>query len=289
MYVIKVPLAEAMETLVANVTGPDGRGGAQWKLGFFVAPSSAQVQQEIRSFEAASTDDDTKIYSYPTPLQMLASDSGMPAADPRLQVWPGYKAPPAPPAAPPQNQDDGSANQSPAPPPPPADPTTVQDYLKALARQSDIWIMTPGSWEPTVSAPPPNPSIIRAVKSLVSSAHGSVKLAIILHARGSGRGGPPGGGRGFGGGDTGWAVMEDRMRNAINGLPLAARPEALNQLSLEASFQHQMQAVPRDQRWAMMRQHFMNRMGGNDWRRSPERRAQMYARAVSNRQASRGQ
>jgi hypothetical protein len=290
MYVYRVPLAEAMESLAANVTGPDGRGGAQWKLGFFVAPSSAEVQQEIRSFEAAVTDDDTKIYSYNTPLQMLASDSEMPAADPRLQVWPGYKAPPPPPAPPPQNQDDGSAGQAPTPPPPAPDPTTVQDYLKALAREADIWIMAPGSWEPNVSAPAPTSSIIHAVKSLVSSAHGSVKYAIILRARGGGgRGGPPGGGRGFAGGDTGWSSMEDRMTNAINGLPADARPAALAQLKQEMAFQQQVRNAPPDQRRAMMRQHFMNRMGANDWRRSPEKRAQMYARVVSNRVASRGQ
>jgi hypothetical protein len=293
MYVVKVPLAEAMESLAVNVTGPDGRGGAQWKLGFFVAPSSSQVKQEIRSFQAGATDDDTKIYSYQTPLQMLASDSDMPAADPRLQTWPGYKAPPAPPPPnPADNQQDGDANAAPpAPPPPPPDPTTVQDYLQALARQSDIWIMTPGSWEPNVSAPAPSPSIIRAVKNLVSSARGSVTQAIILRARGQGgRGGPGrGGGRGFAGGDTGWSTMEDRMRNAINGLPVDARPAALDQLTKEVAFQQQVRAAPRDQRRAMMRQHMMDHMGANDWRRSPEKRAQMYARVVSNRQAARGQ
>ena len=48
-------------------------------------------------------------------------------------------------------------------------------------------------------------------------------------------------------------------------------------------------ALPANQRRDMMRKHFMNRMGQNDFRRSPEKRAQMYARAVSNRQAARGQ
>jgi hypothetical protein len=83
--------------------------------------------------------------------------------------------------------------------------------------------------------------------------------------------------------------MEDRMTNAINGLPADARPAALAQLKQEMAFQQQVRNAPPDQRRAMMRQHFMNRMGANDWRRSPEKRAQMYARVVSNRVASRGQ
>jgi hypothetical protein len=148
--------------------------------------------------------------------------------------------------------------------------------------------MVPGSWEPAVSAPAPNASIIRAVKTLVSNAHGAVQQAIILRGPQQGRG-PGGGGRGFGGGDTGWAFMEDRMRNAINGLPADARPAAQDQLTKEVAFQKQMRGLPRDQRRAMMRQHFMDRIGANDWRRSPEKRAQMYARAVSNRQTARGQ
>ncbi len=79
------------------------------------------------------------------------------------------------------------------------------------------------------------------------------------------------------------------MRNAINGLPADARPAALSQLAQEVTFQQQVRNAPPEQRREMMRQHFMNRMGANDWRRSPEKRAQMYERAVSNRVASRGQ
>jgi hypothetical protein len=79
------------------------------------------------------------------------------------------------------------------------------------------------------------------------------------------------------------------MRNAINGLPVDAQPAATAQLAQEIKFRQDMEAAPPDQRMAMMRQHFMNRMGQNNWRRSPSRRAQMYQRAVANRQAARGQ
>jgi hypothetical protein len=326
MDVIRVPLPEAMATLCANITRPDngeahppggvaadggagrppgggapggggpgeggGRrngggfgGGAQWKLGFFAAPTSAQVKDEIRNFQSSNLGDEAKIFSYPTPLDMLAGDSDMPSvADPRLQAWPGYKAPP-PPVAP---VADNSGDGSPAPPAdPPAPPSTVQDYLNALAQESDIWIVAPASWEAHVAAAPsPSASIIRAVKSLVGSAHGSVQEAIILTSRRGGGGGQRGGG--FGGGDTGWAYTEDRIRNAIGGLPPEDRPAALNQLTAEVKFMHDVQAAPADQRRDMMRKHFMNRMGNNDFRRSPEKRAQRYARAVSNRQTATG-
>jgi hypothetical protein len=298
MDVIKVPLAEAMESLAVNVAVPPppadssdgggrprGGGGAQWHLAFFTAPTSAQVKQEIYNFQSgAAPDDDTKIYSYQTPLQMLASDAGMPAADPRLQVWSGVTtAAPAPPA--PATGTDPAADGQPDSPPPP--PSSVQDYLNALAQAADIWIMAPSSWDPKIPEPAAASSIMHAVKSVVSSGHGAVTQAFILYARPPGPRGGPGGGRGFGMSDTGWA---DRMSNAINGLPPEARPDALAQLKVETSFRQQLRAAPPEQRRDLMRRHFMSRLGAMDnWRRSPERRAQMYQRAVSNRETVRGQ
>lgn len=300
MDVIKVPLAEAMESLAANIPPPEntgggppggggggprggGGGGAQWKLAFFTAPTSAGVKEEIRAFQGGGVaDDDTKIYSFPTPLQMLSSDSGMPAADPRLQIWPGLKTPAAAPVpAAGDSSQDSQSQQGP--------PSTAQDYLQALAQSADIWIMAPSSWEPKISGPPSSGSLIgHAVKSLVGSANGAMEQAFILYTRPPGQRGGGGGRRGFAGGDTGWSTMEDRMRNAINGLPAAVRADANDQLTQEVNFQKQVRAAPPEQRRDMMRQHFMNRLGANDWRRSPERRAQMYQRAVANRQSVRG-
>jgi hypothetical protein len=285
MWVDHVPLPEAMESLSANVSG-------QWHLGFFAAPTSGAVKQEILAFQAGSVGDDTKTYSYPTPMDMLSSgndDDGLPASNPYLQTWPGYHAPPAPPVQTADNNTNNADGQAPDPAPaPPAPPTTLQDYLQAVAQEADVWIMAPASWAPNVPAPPANISVSHAVKDLVSDAHGSVQQVIVL--RGRQRRGPGGGQRGgFGGGDTGWAYMQDRMQNAINGLPADARPEATAQLAAEVKFQQDVQAAPPDQRRTMMRDHFMNRMGQNNWRRSPDKRAQMYQRAVSNRQSARGQ
>jgi hypothetical protein len=284
MWVDHVRLPEAMESLTANV-------GGQWNLGFFAAPTSAAVKQEILTFQAGSIGDDARTYSYPTPMAMLSSgnddDEGLPASDPYLQVWPGYHTPPPAPA---QTADNNTNGQAPDPAPaPPSPPTTLQDYLQAVAQEANVWIMAPGSWAPPVAAPATNSSITHAVKSLVSDAHGSVQEAIVLRAR-QRRGQGGGGQRGFGGGgDTGWAYMQDRMQNAINGLPADARPAANAQLAVEIKFQQDVLAAPPDQRRAMMRNHFMGRMGQNNWRRSPTRRAQMYQRVVSNRQAARGQ
>jgi hypothetical protein len=285
MWVDHVPLPEAMESLTADV-------GGQWHLGFFAAPTSAAVKQEIIAFQTGSVGDDIKTYNYPTPLAMLSSsndDDGLPASNPYLQTWPGYHAPPPAPVQTADNSANNADGQAPDPPPaPPAPPTTLQDYLQAVAQEADVWIMTPGSWAPNVPAPPANISISRAVKDLVSDAHGSVQQVIVL--RGRQRRGQGGGQRGnFAGGDTGWAYMQDRIQNAINGLPAEARPEATAQLQQEVKFRQDLQAAPPDQRMAMMRNHFMNRMGQNNWRRSPAKRAQMYQRAVSNRQAARGQ
>ena len=329
MYVDHVPLAEAMESLAANVDGrppgadrprdggPGGNasagappaggpgaggppgdgpggpgggrpgrggfggGGAQWNLAFFVAPTAAQVKAEIQAFQSGNTDDDTKVYTYPTPYQFLASDTDMPAADPRVQTWPGYKAP-DPAANPPPPATDGQA--APATPVPDGLPT-LQTYLQAFAESSNIWIMAPGSWAPTVSnPPPPNSSIIRAIKNFVSNSHGAVTEAIVLRA---GRGARGGGNRGGGfGGDM--EAMTDRMRNAINGLPEDARAGALDQLNQEMQFFQTVQAAPPDQRPQMIRDHMMAKMANDPRfaRFSPEKRAQRYARAVANREAA---
>ena len=338
MYVDHVPLAEAMESLAANVDGrpvgadrprdggPGGNapggtppptdgtpntnapaggppggfaaggpggpgggrggrggfgGGAQWNLAFFVAPSSAAVKAEIQAFQSGSTDDDTKVYTFPAPFQLVASDSDLPAADPRLQKWPGYKAP-DPSATPPPGPDGQPA--------PPVDTTpTVQTYLQAFAQSSNIWIMTPGSWAPNVAnPPPPNDSIIHAIKNFVSGSHGAVTQAIVLRVgRGARGGGNFARGGGFGGDMD---AMADRMRNAINGLPEGARADALAQLNSEVQFFQSVQAAPPDQRPQMIRDHMMTKMA-NDPRAarfSPEKRAQRYERAVANREQVRG-
>ncbi len=336
MYVDHVPLAEAMESLAANVTPPQdatppgqgdrpdrpnrpggndtnaapgggaggpppggrggrgfggggfGGGGGQWNLAFFVAPTSAAVKAEILAFESGSTDDDLKVYNYPTPLQMVSSGDDMPASDPRRQAWPGIK--PADPATPPPAPPADGTNAAPdATATPPADATpTVHTYLQAFAQSSNIWIMAPASWAPPVDkAPPENSSIIRAVKRLVSSARGSVTQAIILRW---GRGGAraPGGGGNRGGGFADMDATADRLRNAINGLPEDARADALTQLDQEVKFYHDVQAAPPEQRPQMMRDHMMQKMGNGNNRLSPQKRAQRYARLVSNREAAQG-
>lgn len=282
MYVDHVPLAEAMATLAVNAD-------AQWHLGFFVAPSSAQVKDEIRSFtQGDGNDDATRTYSFPTPLDMLA-DENTPEADPRLQVWPGLKLPPAPAAPPP----DAAADNADAPAPQPEEPpSSVQGYLKAFAEEADIWIMAPSAWDPPVpSAPPANSSISAAIRHFVGGAHGSVTQAIILRgrpARLAGEGRPRGGG--FRGAGMDMSMMMDRLDNAINGLPPEQRPAMREQLKQEVTFQKQAMAAPPEERRKMWREHMAKHMMGDDrgWRRSPEKRAQMMARIVSNRMTAQG-
>jgi len=265
-------------------------GGASWNLGFFVAPTAAQVKAEIHAFEAGTPDDDTRVYTYPTNLNFLATDTEMPAADPRLQTWPGYTAPdlsaapPAPPAA------DGQAAT--ATPPVDTKPT-VQTYLQAFAESSNIWIMTPGTWAPEVATPPPaNPSIIKAIKNFVSNSHGAMTQAIILRSGRGARGGGNVANRGGGGGPFGFNMdaMAARTNNAINGLPADEREGARAQLQQEVDFFKSVQAAPDADKMKMMQDHMMAKLanGNGMGRMSPEKRASRMARAVSARQAVRG-
>lgn len=263
--------------------GGFGGGGAQWNLAFFVAPNAAQVKEEIRAFESGTTDDTTKVYTYPTMLQMVATDSEMSAADPRLQSWPGYKPAPPPPAPPPAEGTNPPPNQV-------ADATpTAQTYLQAFAESANIWIMAPGEWAPPVSsAPPPNTSIISAVKKFVSRSRGSVTQAIILRV---GRGGGGRGNRGGGFGGNMEAATE-RLRNAISGLPEDERADALTQLDQEVKFFQDVKSAPPEQQPQLIQQHMMAKMANNlaagNSRRSPEKRAQRFQRMVANRQAATG-
>ena len=257
-----------------------GGGGATWNLAFFTAPSKAQIKDEISAFESGSalTNDDLKVYTYNTPLEMFMTDSEPPAADPRLQNWGGYKPPAPPPPAP----TDGSGSDTPATPPPDPGPPTVQTYLQAFAESSNIWIMSMGSWAtPAPTAPPANSSIISAVKRFVSSSHGYVVQAYVLRA---GTGGQRNRG-GFGG----LEAMQDRINNALNGLPPEDQDDVRTQLAQEVQFYQSVQAAPQEQRGAMMQQHMRERIAnhlGNNWRRSPTQRAQRYAHMVANRAAA---
>lgn len=300
----RVTLPDAMETLAANVEYPappeaatatgatgggmrggGGFGGAQWHLGFFVGPTSAQVKSEIHTFmnDADRDDDSLKTYSFGAPMNMLGDESSS-VADPRKQVWPGLKMPSAP-AIDPATLFGGTA------PAPEAPPDSVQGYLRAFARQSDVWIVAPTSWDPPVKvAPPANDSLSSALRRFVSRANGSVTEAIILRGR------PPravaqnrgGGFRGGGGFDMG--MMADRVDNAINGLPPEAQPAARAKVADEKQRMKESSHLPPDQMMQLMRAHFMEmRMDGNNsWRRSPEKRAKMYSRLVSNRMAATG-
>jgi hypothetical protein len=305
MYCDHVPLPEAMETLAVNVEEPPpadgtaragrggggGGGGAQWHLGFFVAPTSEQVKVEERAFtEGTDRDDDSlRTYNFPTPLNMI-SDESTPVADPRRQVWPGVKTAPAPPPnadGTPATGPDGQPLQAEAP------PTSVQGYLRSFAEGADIWIIAPATWDTPVStAPPPNDSIIAAIRHFVGRAHGNVTEAIILRGREQrvAGGDRPRGGGFRGGGGLNLGMMEDRVDNAINGLPKSAQPAARAKLADEKQNQKEMATLPVDQRWQRMMTHFIQlRMDGdNSWRRSPEKRAQMFTRLVNNRIAATG-
>jgi hypothetical protein len=298
MYVDHVTLPEAMETLAVNAD-------AQWHLGFFVGPNETKVKSEIRTFtEGTDSSDGTKVYSFPTPIGMLGDDSGdadddggpsssdLPVPDPRKQTWPGVKTPAAP-AAP---ADTSNATASTATPdgttPPPADPppSSVQGYLRAFAMGADIWIMSPSDWDPAVStAPPGQSSIISALDKFVGSMHGSVTQAIVLRGRPARVAGEqrPRNFRG-GGGGMDFSLMQDRMDNAINGLPPSYQPIARVQLQKEIAFDKQVQTMPPADRWKAMGKHMLDRRMGMMRRMSPEKRAQMYTRLVGNRMTATG-
>jgi len=316
MYVDKVTLPEALETLAANITippptndpspsgAPDGNGrggrggggfgrGAQWNLAFFIGSSSTNVKEMINSFERGTSSDSVKTYAYPTMLGFLTTnsddDTPTPTGDPRLQVWQGMKPQIVPvstsPAAP------ADATNTPPAPTPPASPDSMQGYLRTFAQASDIFVMSDSSWDPPVANPPPaSSSIISAIKNFVSRNHGAVTQAFVLRARG-GRG--PGGGRGgfAGGDDTGWS-MEDRMRNAVNGLPPEARANMLSQLDQLAKLRKDMQNATPEQRQVMRRQQMETRMADNPdgpmRRWSPDKRAQWFQQMVSTRMSAQG-
>ena len=274
--------------------GGGGGGGrqAQWNLAFFVAPTNAQVKQEISDFVTSDPNSDAKVYTYGTQIQLVATDDVTSAPDPRYQSWPGVQPPSATPAPAPAPANAVANGATPTPAgtgaadpttdPPDNGPPTVQTYLQDLAQAANIWIMAPSTWSTEVSSPPPpNSSIIRAVENFVSASHGVMIEAIVLRA---GRGGPRGNNRDFAANDNSWA---NRMRNAINGLPADEQAEALDQLNKEIDFRKNLQALPPEQRRQLMLQHFAERMlYGDSSRLSPEKRAKAFIRLIALRNAA---
>ena len=205
MWADHVPLAEAMETLAANVDVPPGlvtddatrprrnrttaladqtgwtaadqssgqfqfssgsgwrwesrwarrrprRIRRRWWLGpalpsgtsrFFVAPTAAQVRQEISNFETNDPGEENKVYTYGSQLQLISTESTATAPDPRLQTWPGYQPPAPKPLPNPADATQGNADSTPAADTPP----NVQTYLESFAAAANVWIMAPGSWD----------------------------------------------------------------------------------------------------------------------------------------------
>jgi hypothetical protein len=261
MYVDKVVLAEALETLS---TATDSR----WRLAYFVGPDRGAIGGAVANFTAGQKAEGWQ--SAYVPMLPLGEERAV-QPDPRSDPW-----------------ETKSAKEP-----------TLQSYLQQAARNVAASFIYPENWNPSVNSPPKAGPISKALPRLADAAGGKYQEIFLLE--GSSRGDGDGEGRdddrgprlaAFGGGrDRGGSfgrpkgfdrdAMEERMEAELKKLPPAERAAIQQEQEERKKFFEGMRDLPPEQREAKM-QEFMsdprnqermeNAQNARDARRSPQQR-----------------
>jgi hypothetical protein len=260
MYVDKVKLAEALETLS---TLTDSR----WRLAYLVGPDKGAIAGALGTFTAGQRVEGWKALSVPVP-GVVEEVHLLP--DPRTDAW-EVKAPQEP---------------------------KLQAYLQQAARTVSASFIYPNDWNPDVSAPPKSGPIAKTIPRLAKAVQGQYEEVFLLQRRGGGPGdggGDDGDGPRFAAFDGGRSrtgfdrerggfdrdAMEERIQAEIKKLPSAERAAALADHAERKKFFEGMRDLTPEQRQAKMEE-FMNseanaeRMekaaSARDARRSPQQK-----------------
>ncbi|MEP6673025.1 MAG: hypothetical protein ABJF10_27945 [Chthoniobacter sp.] len=237
MWVTKVSLAEAMETL-SVVTE------SRWRLAYYVAPDKGAIATAKASFASGQKKEGWHMMVVPLPP---IGDEPAVLPDPRKDTW---------------------VVKTPA-------EATLQAYLKEAAKNVSATFYVPEGFNPPVKAPPKSGEISSALPKLVSAAKGKYEEVFLLQGsnrnadrgeRGEGdrrdRGGDDGEPRfagNFGGGDRpkgGFdrSAMEERIQNEINKLPASERTAAQQEHDARKQFFDSLKDMTPEQKAAAFQQ-----------------------------------
>jgi hypothetical protein len=255
MYVTKVPLTDALETLSAVTE-------SRWSLLYVVGPDSARVKEGIVQLDAPELSSDWKRVFVPIPgfiVPQLANSDAAPL-DPRSMHWRVEV------------------------------PTTsdLQEYLNQGAKTADVTYILPADWDPAVVQQPASGTLHSVTKKIVSSVSGRYEEFFYLQKRvrvardGQGR-------------QDLWqnadllARMDERVQQQIAALPADQQAAAQQNYNDQKTFFQSLAALTPEERRAKLRDRFQNQDPDNrNDRRSPEQRAQRMLNYVQNRAAARG-
>lgn len=261
MYVTKVPVIEALETLAAITD-------SRWSLCYVVAPNTAQLTDGLTQIKEPKLPETWKRVAVPMPPFLNGLVGG--AADPRILRW-RVEAPST---------------------------TNLQDYLAQGALSADLTFVIPADWNPAIAQPPPSGQAESVVKNLVSNLNGKYKEFFFLgeNNRREFRGERPPDQRTGGPAQMptfDFVRIDERIQQQIAQLPPDEQKEAKDNYDKTKALFQSMATLSPEERRAKMREFFQNpdnqdRMESRDSRRTPEQRAARGARYVQNRAAVRG-
>lgn len=257
LYITKVPLTEALETLAAST---DGR----WSLLYVIAPTKDKLQDGLKQVTQAELPADWKRLA--TPLPPFITPQLPEPIDPRILRW-RVEAPAT---------------------------TNLQDYLAQGSLSADVTFLFPVDWNPAIPQPPASGVLPNVIKSLSAAANAATKEVFFLsemrrQPRPQGEPGqrPPMWQ------NLDYARIDERVQQQLAQLPPEEQKEARASYDNNKAFFLSMENLTPEERRAKMRDFFQNpdmqdRMESRDARRTPEQRAARGARYVQTRAAAQG-
>lgn len=257
MWVTRVPLLEALETLAA-VTD------SRWSLLYVLAPNGDKLQEGLAQITKPEPTPDWKRQAVPLP-PFVNVQSAEPI-DPRIMRW-RVEAPATP---------------------------NLQEYLTQGSLSADVAFYFPADWNPAIAKPPASDTIRNVVKNLASTVAGTNREVFFLsEMRRQPR--PEGGERPremWQGLD--FSRIEERVQQQIAQLPQEEQKEAREAYDARKAFFTSLANLTPEQRREKMREFFQSpenqeRMESRDARRTPEQRASRNARYTAGKAAAKGQ
>jgi hypothetical protein len=262
MDCVKVPVADALETLAANTQ-------SRWRLVYI----AAGTRTALKSFAWAGSQvpDGWKMLSIPFGNIAAFAGDDAPAQDPRQDPWTLKTAAPAP----------------------------IQSFFLEAAQATNASFAFPADWNPNVKSAPASGIVDKLIPKLVSAANG-YHTEVFLLTRGGQRG--PRNNDAAAADPQALQIDPDllaqRAQNQINRLPDAERIEAQVAFDSEMAFRKSIAAITDpDARRAAMQQHMQdpavqqmmaNRMDGADGRLSHDQRVQHNQNYVNRKLAAMG-
>ena len=252
MYVDKVALAEALETLSVVAEG-------RWRLTYVVAPDKGTISNALSNLSSGQQRPEGWLSKY-VPLRAMGP-MGMAGAEPEVLPDP--------------RKDKWAVK--------PASEGTLQAYLEQASRNVSASFMVQEQWNPAIGAPPSSGPISKVLPKLISKANGRYEEVFLITAermRADGDPRPPD--------DEDRRAqfreaMDERIQNEINKLPPAQRAAAQQDRDEQKQIFEMMRNLPPDERAAKMQeimsdpkmqQKIEDANLARDARRSPQQRMQ---------------